>query len=291
MNFQELNNSGLFPGPLETEEAFFRRVDYLLSLKTRLQSTMAADFPFEAALFAEEQETEEAYRMTSAAYGAVFPWVPVCFSNYQLAPWQGGCAWIFQLEENSPKGTLVQLRRPFRDSPSYLGIYKRKDLLAHEFCHAGRMEYEEPKFEEFLAYSSASRWFTRNFGPLLKSSFESVIFLIVVAALGMANLFKATVAPDWNGDFYATIFALLLFSLILVRLAVRHVQLERCRRALKRLLSDFSPAVNPLLYRLTDKEILAFGRMEPSQIEAYIETQGAKSFRWKFLKSIYLTKH
>ena len=90
---------------------------------------------------------DEASFKTKELYGIQPTWTPLFFNNYQLAPWHGGCAWIFQLTENAPTAALLQLRAPFRHQPTYLNLYRRDELIAHELSHVGRMMYQEPQFE------------------------------------------------------------------------------------------------------------------------------------------------
>lgn len=45
------------------------------------------------------------------------------------------------------------------------------------------MMYEEPKFEEILAFDSSTSVFRRFFGPIVKSSYESSIFILILFLL------------------------------------------------------------------------------------------------------------
>ena len=92
------------------------------------------------------------------------------FSNERLAPWHGGCAWIFQFAEGLPTAALIQLRQVFSRQPTFLGIYHRDELLTHELVHVGRMKFEEPRFEELFAYETSTSAFRRWFGPLIQAS-------------------------------------------------------------------------------------------------------------------------
>ena len=127
-------------------------------------------------------------------YGFAPHWVPLFFSNYQLAPWHGGCAWIFQLNDNTPYAAFLQLRSAFRTQKRYLGMYERTELIAHEMAHIGRMMFEEPEFEEIIAFQSSTNRFRRFFGPLFRSSKESMLFVIVLG-LSPARGSRAASAP------------------------------------------------------------------------------------------------
>ena len=148
------NRQGLIPGPDETEEEFLERANYCLELKTSLPT------PFEN-VSKEDLElgdscVKQAFSLTEKIYDIVPEWIPLFFSNYRLAPWHGGCAWIFQFSEETPCAAFFQLRRAFKQASHYLGIYDRNELIAHELTHASRMMFQEPRFEEIIAYQSAS---------------------------------------------------------------------------------------------------------------------------------------
>ena len=121
----EYNKQGLIPGPQETEEAFAERASYCLHLKSLIPQMLARELPFglEDLHFSDEsliggcEKARELYD--------IYPrWVPIFFSNYKLAFWQGGCAWIFQKSEKTPTSSFFQLRQNFRYSQKYLGIYR-----------------------------------------------------------------------------------------------------------------------------------------------------------------------
>ena len=107
----DLNRQGIIPGPNENEETYFARAAYCKQLKELCTN------PEESGLLPCEQEPialsliEEASALTKPLYGITPLWTPIAFSNYKLAPWHGGCAWIFQAQPDSPTGALLQLRQ------------------------------------------------------------------------------------------------------------------------------------------------------------------------------------
>ncbi len=137
--WSEWNSEGFIPGPDEAEEEFRKRVAYCQNLEHHLIQQTGADFPFDLNDEASKMILEEALPQVEELYGIAPRWVPLFFSNHQLAPWHGGCAWIFQLDENSPASAFLQLRAKFRNSPTYLGLYNRNELIVHELAHVGRM--------------------------------------------------------------------------------------------------------------------------------------------------------
>ena len=151
--WQEWNAQGFIPGPDESEKAFLERVAFCLSLEDHLVEIVGAQFPFEVNDLKSKEILENVLTMTQELYGIQPRWVPLFFSNYKLSLWHGGCAWIFQLNEETPTAAFLQLRACFRNSLNFLGIYQRKELIAHELAHVGRMLYQEPQFEEISRLS------------------------------------------------------------------------------------------------------------------------------------------
>ncbi|MBA3957310.1 MAG: hypothetical protein H0X51_02785 [Parachlamydiaceae bacterium] len=280
---QSLNQQGLIPGPDEDATSFYARVQYCLNLKTELKSQL--DLPFSidsesgnSLIRLVSQKTEEFYGMSPT-------WVPVVFSNHKLSPWHGGCAWIFQATSESPLGAFFQLRKAFKYSYRYLGLYDRDELVVHEIAHIGRMAFQEPKFEEILAYRTSKNRFRRLFGPIVQSSRESLLFVMALFVSLVFNIFGAlehTYSPLW--------FNILPLSLIVYgvcRVMLRHYQFCRCWRNLKELLGA-REKTNAVIYRLRDQEIIAFGKISPSTIQEYIKTQ--QSLRWRLLTKAYFTQ-
>lgn len=280
--WEEWNRLGLIPGPSESEEEFLRRVDYCLHLKEQLVGLLGKDLPFSA----EELDVKssfESFECTQQLYGIAPTWVPVFYSNHQLAPWHGGCAWIFQESDKTPMAAFLQLRRYYKNHSTYLGIYQRDELVAHECAHVGRMQFEEPQFEELLAYQSAKRSWRRWLGPLVRSSRESLSFVIAIGAyLAILIAMLSVQQPALELIYYFGLLGwMVIFVLAFGRLTVSQRYYQRCVQQLSGLL----PQSTHLAYRLTDEEIRLFAKSSHSDIQAYIQSQ--KSFRWQFLKAVY----
>lgn len=183
----KFNRLGIIPGPEETHETFAKRADYCLKLKEQL------GHEFTKTLAAEPSDDKEV--IVSAVdeliplYDIAPDWIPIFFSNYKLPFWHGGCAWIFQIAEDTPTAALIQLRRSFRHSARYLGIYDRHELLVHELVHVGRMSFQESQFEEMLAYRTSQSAFRRWFGPIIQSSIESVLFVLILGIIVIFDIF------------------------------------------------------------------------------------------------------
>lgn len=278
----QLNHLGIIPGPSETAEAFAKRAEYCLHLKEHLSKELLAPFGSEVSQDSEVLDTSNS--RLSTLYDIAPDWIPVFFSDYRLPFWQGGCAWIFQTSVDSPTAALIQLRQTFRHSECYLGLYQREELLTHELVHVGRMAFQEPRFEEVLAYRTAHTWFRKWCGPIVQSSVESVIFILL---LGLIVVFDVFLVALNRMDAYTIALWLKLIPLVLViyafgRLFRRQRILDKC---LQNIRSCFEKKVNPLAiaYRLIDKEIESFAKMSDEEIKKYMDSQVKKELRWRVI--------
>lgn len=111
------NQVGLIPGPQETEEKFYKRATYCLHLKNHITNMLSHELPFS---FEDIHSTDgimkKGCEKAEQLYDISPNWVPLFFSNYKLSFWQGGCAWIFQHQLNTPTSAFFQLRQQFRNS-------------------------------------------------------------------------------------------------------------------------------------------------------------------------------
>lgn len=282
MNDGELfkyNEWGLIPGPGEAEDAFLKRVDYCLNLEKNIENDVAP---------APKQVLEQPLLKTKDLYGINPEWIPLYFSNHQLSPWQGGCAWIFQKEENTPTASLIQLRKAFYDKEKYLGLYEREELLVHELCHAGRMMFEEPKFEEVLAYRSSESSFRRWFGPIIQSSTETLLFVATLAIIiGLDFLFLFS--NQFELYYRAMWLKLIPFLLVLygvVRLWRKQKIFDECLKKLKQILGNEKKA-RGAIFRLTDEEIISFSKKSPQQILEDVNKRKNHSLRERLIALLF----
>ncbi len=141
---------GLIPGPQESEEAFVKRVANSPSVSQEEWSLVAPK---------------------TRPFGYSMDWMQVIYSNQRLAWWEGAATWICPTP-------FIQLKVGFQRG-SYLG-YDRLEILAHEAIHAARIEFNEPQFEEVLAYSLASQSWKRFVGPLFNRSWEPLILILAI---------------------------------------------------------------------------------------------------------------
>lgn len=171
------NREGLIPGPEEADDIFCRRALYCLQLKKIFANEADATASFTNLVDCEKFEEkilEEAFPLTKDFFDITPSWLPLLCSNDNLFSWHGGCTWICQLNAEDPLCAFVQIRQ----TPSI--FYNTNSVVAHEIAHVGRMAFEEPYFEELLAYRTSSHWWQKLLGPLLLSHSEGIFFLILL---------------------------------------------------------------------------------------------------------------
>lgn len=218
-----LNESGFIPGPDESEEVFRQRVE----------STNQAFFKLGVRAIPPAH-----WDWVGNTLKELFDFTPSClpafYSNRSLRPWQGAAAWV-------ERGQIlaIQLREAFKKG-SFLGIYQRSEILAHESVHAARSAFPVDPWDEFFAYMTSDSAWRRVLGPIIRRPWEVWPFLIFC-------LFGAIVPVFFLG---AAVWA----SLGFYRLIRSHRVLQKASRTLKHLkYSD--KQVRSILLRLTDSEI------------------------------------
>jgi len=280
-----LNQIGLIPGPQEELEAFAKRVNYSLNLKDHLPEELKANLS--DGTVHKPEVLIPATEKLKKIYDCAPTWTPLFFSNYKLPFWNGGCAWIFQMTEDSPTSALIQLRQAFNKSSKYLGLYTKDELLTHELSHVGRMMFQEPKFEELLAYRTAKSSYRRWLGPLVQSSAESALFLLFLFMLVVFDVFLLALdRPDaYFLAIWLKIIPILVIIAALARLWKRQKTYASCIENLKMCLkSDKAEAV---AYRLQDNEISLFSKIEPQEIRDYAIHKMKHELRWQIIFKSY----
>ena len=203
--------------PKETEEAFFQRKE------TFEQVSLPKEKNLSIPLY-------DIYELEAF----------ILYKNDSLPLWQGAVLWEYQTLEGK-KYPVIQLRKTFSN------IYKKEELLAHELVHAARFAFNEPFFEEMLAYQTSPYAFRRFFGPLFIYPFESALFALTCLAPPFISLYFDSFLGSW--------ILLSLAFFLFTRLLILHGFFTLCKRNLEKagVLSKFSLAV---MVRLSDREII-----------------------------------
>lgn len=236
--FIALNRKGLFPGPGEKEKAFLERVQAL--------EEFFSNPPSEVDDFLTDGEWKASRDLLSEQYDFAPDWIVAHFGNAKLPFFQAGATWIS--EKNSLRIPLVQLKARYREKPVAL-----TEILAHEAVHAARMQFDEPRFEELLAYQTSRFSWRRLLGGLFMRSWESILFLWLLLLPFVVEL-SLTFSPEggnWE-IFFWTPWVYLAY--LLGRNLLNWGTLALARR---RLIREYPHLEKPwaVLARLTDEEI------------------------------------
>ncbi len=280
------NLQGIIPGPDETEESLLERAAYCKELQTQCIDDNGGLLPVCENKEITQTLLAESSKITKPLYDIVPAWIPMVFSNLKLSPWHAGCAWIFQAYEDSPTGAFMQLRQQFRNRKKYLGLYQRDELVAHELSHVGRMMFEEPQFEELLAYRSSSSAWRRWLGPIVQAPWESLLFMLSLLLLLVLDLYLQSndEIETYRMLLWAKLIPIVLLVLGLLRNWKRQKTFKSCLSKLERYSGDLSKA-NAIAYRLTDKEINLFASLDKEAIRQY--SKNATTLRWRLIRLAY----
>jgi len=233
----DYNKRGLFPSPEENEVAFLERVS----------------------------KVKREYNPIEIPYYDIAPdWVSIIYGNKNLAFWEGAATWI------SPEEITIQIKKNKLSS-----FYSEQEIIKHELIHAVRASFNEPKFEEFLAYRTSLKKWRQIFGPIFQSHWEAYPFLLLLffPLLGV----------------FGFLLCIGMFLFLFLRLFKRHQTLDRCAKKLKMLLEK-KEEVWPMILRLRDTEIILFSLSSIEKITHYILTQKKESLRWRILTLSYHLK-
>lgn len=280
-NLLKWNEAGLIPGPDETFTHFSKRAEFCLNIRDQLPELPPFD-PLENKLL------EESSSASQFLYGMHPAWVPIFFSNHSLFPWDGACSIIFQLKDDSPDSAFIQLRKKLNKQTSYLG-YSRKELVLHELSHIGRMEFDEPEFEEMLAWRSSSSPFRRGFGPLFSSQKESASLgiLLLLTILFDVLAFFSSEYTFLSLSLYIKAIPLLFFLFLLLKLFLKKRKFSKALLSLKHFFKSDEKA-NAVIYRLRDDEIRFASQLNEKELACFMEGLKEKDLRGFLISEAYL---
>jgi len=272
---QAYNQIGLIPGPAEDEAGFLKRVQKILNPSVE-------EMPISGTKV-EKDQWIAAHQLTKELFDFQVCWLPAVYSKRNLPFWQGAAAWIYQDVEGVKK-TVLQLRPSMKFKP-YLGLYPQQEVLAHEIAHAARMAFDEPHFEEKLAFLTSKSGYRRFLGPFFRSSKESYVFVILLILpllTQIASLFFEASAFFTSLSFLP--WCCLAFGLI----RLLHLQnlFKKSIKKIRCLLKDPKKAT-AVLFRLTDQEIIFLAKHTLEEIQLDIAAKKHTSLRWKVLFKAY----
>ena len=250
---KKLNEEGFVPGPLESEEDFLFRVEAVKAafFKLGVRSIPESHWIFSQTLLQD-------------LFGFTAKNIPAFYSNASLMPWQAACAWV-----ERDQLIAIQLRKAFMNG-SFLRLYERHEILAHEAVHAVRSAFPHDRFDEMFAYMTSQRLWIKVLGPIIKNPWEVWPF-VVFCLLGVLDpfFFLGSIAWMFLGFF---------------RLIKSRLYLNQAAKNLKRTFpSDLK--VRSILVRLTESEIIKLAHKK-TVFELYLEN--SQELRWQMIHLIYL---
>ena len=195
---------------------------------------------------------EEASDHMEAVYGIKPPSVPVYFAESGLGLFGGAC---FLQDEGQ---SAVILRVSFKAKEKWL-CYHRRELLAHELCHAGRSNLNSRKYEEVIAYQCSSSRFLRYWGGIFHSHREAYIAILQAVFYALTSILEALLLETlfWRFIPLAVFFCLTIYYMIR-HFYVMH-QFERARYAA----SEVASVDMSVIYQCDDVQIDRLARQGP----------------------------
>lgn len=279
-----LDQKGYLPGPDEDEESFLKRVAALEKLHEDPQGFFSESLPFPI----KDRVYRHHWDLKRSDVKHIFhicpDWLVSFYQNNKLPFWQGAATWIYEDSENDVKLALLQLRKGLKKG-KYLGIYELDEIIAHESVHAARMTFDEPVFEEHLAYLTSSSTLRRIFGSLFRKSYEFfLLFLFLMGIfLGMSLDLLGSVSFAYTLFRASYIGMISLFAFGLIRLGYRHIHFLLAYKKIEKL----TVFPFPVMLRLRDREIIHFARSSLEEIQKYLLQEKEKSLRWRLINLAY----
>jgi len=281
-----LNQAGFIPGPNEAEEKFIERVKFagqFFKDKNSFFEKVQITPPFPL----DDKVTKPLRHWTRSQLIRRFDITPdflqIYFHDKGLAFFQGAATWLLELD-NKITFPLIQLRVGLKKG-RYLGLYSFDEILAHETVHAARAAFDEKIFEEHFAYLTSSSFLRRIFGPIIRNTWEVIIFFALFLLVFAFIFLPASPLLSYAGNF--SFFGLMGYaSLGFFRLFKNRLFFVLALKKLKKILQSKDKAFF-VLFRLTDKEIFKFARISRKKILAYVEQEKEKSLRWKVIYQAY----
>ncbi len=251
-----LNNRGIFPGPNEPQDHFFKR-----------------------ALAATIRIAPEKLKLVQDIFDASPDWVNIEEKRKGLLPWEGGASWIEDYSDGT-RSVSIQIKSSFLSR-----LYPREELISHELVHAMRLMFEESRFEEILAYRTSKNHFRRFFGPLFSRPRETTAF---VAWTFFSWLFYCSESVfDFSlGGEYVIWSPLLGLSWMVWRLMRSQRLFSSALKRLEKTIREPGKALAVAL-RLLDREIEQFAQFTPDEIRGFAAREKDRSLRWDQLYSVY----
>ncbi len=218
---------------------------------------------------------EDCDEITNSAYEFSIDWIPAFFAKKDLGLLCGGCS-IYFPENNL---SIFLIRESFKKSKKWL-IYNLNELLSHELCHIARQPINENIYEEQFAYAISPSKFRQYIGNCFQSGYESILFLIPIFIILIADFVKLLFYP------YLPIlpFFILAFIYPLFLLIRNQIYRKIFFKAFNNI-KQITDKPNAILFRSTADEIAEFAQTGDKDILlTQIKDKSENELRWKIIK-------
>lgn len=255
-DLKSLNSRGFICGPHESLECFKKRCALLMELyqtPSKLNQYLSG---FSIQGLSVENKKADIH----------LDWAIGYYSRKKLTLWEPAATWIVPID--SLPIAVLQL------NPQHKSILD--EILLHESIHIARMAFEEPLYEEFLAYTNSTSKWRRYLGPLFQNTYESIVF-VILALLPSFGIFYSSL---WN---LSSLLLLSFLSFLLGRLIYRHIIFQKALKKIKLIFNTEFPI--QIAIRLTDKEMKLFAKNSLYSVMEYMKSE--PSLRWKQILSAY----
>lgn len=242
------NKKGFLVAPHETQELFQNRCNFLGKSTELIKTCERLKF----------RNVEKHPPLVYEDLDLEVDWVLIGQSSKGLPFWEAAATWM--IKEDDITLPLLQFKKRSKNVDS--------EIVKHELIHIARSSFEEPIYEEFLAYATSKSKWRRLFGPVFRSSKESLVFVVLALLPSFTPwlLIPITGYSIW----------------LLVRLMIHQRIFQKALVNLSAFFHTRSPL--KIAIRLTDEEIKLFS--EAFNIQAYISNQNC--LRWEQIKDAYL---
>jgi hypothetical protein len=224
---------------------------------------------------------DEASRITEKYYRFAINWVPGFFLSKNIGWLWGGCA----LSDTERTLTIFLIRSSFRNKRKWF-IYDRRELLAHELCHAARGVINDERLEEFFAYQTAPSKIRRYMGNCFIYKHDAILFLVptlILLAAQMLKTFNTSLAyPIWPFWILALIYPVFL----LLRNGVARLYFFR---ACSKLLAFGFKDATAVLFRcdwLSVKKISTLA--SPEEFRRFVQKNSSSDLHWRIIQHRFI---
>ncbi len=220
-------------------------------------------------------------KITESAYRFSIDWIPAFFANKDLGLLCGGCS-IYFPEKNL---SLFLIRKSFQKSKRWL-IYNLDELLSHELCHIARQPINENIYEEHFAYAISPSKFRQYIGNCFQSGYESILFLIPMFLMIIADFAKILCFPNLP-TLPFLVFAFIYPLFLLIRNHIYRGVFFKAFNNIK-LISEYP---NSILFRSTANEIADYAEInDKNALLEKINQKSENDIRWKVISKRFINQ-